>query len=62
MIAANSTLVISNPVNTSVNGLLNNTPAITRIGTTNKAICVPEPAAIPIDRSSSSEETKENEF
>ena len=34
-------LATSNTINTKLNDLFNNIPAITRIGTTNKAICVP---------------------
>ena len=49
--AARSTLATSNTVKTRVNGLFKSTPAITRIGTTKREICVPEPAAMPIDRS-----------
>ena len=37
---------------TRLNGLLRTIPAITSIGTTKMATCVPEPAAIPIDKSS----------
>ena len=51
IIAARKIVTSSNNVNTKENGWFIRIPAITNIGTTNNAIWVPEPAAIPIDNS-----------
>ena len=49
--AARNRVTNSYIVNSKVNGWPSTIPTNTKIGTTKSAICVPEPAAIPIDRS-----------